>query len=65
MQLSIFQCRLDRKKLLRMVDSLQELINTNEDHLMVIDIGPADTVTIKVESFGRPYRPMEHNAIIV
>ena len=39
LQLSVFQCRLSRVNLLRMTDTLTELIDTAEDHLMIIDIG--------------------------
>lgn len=65
LQLSVFQCRLSRVNLLRMTDTLTELIDTAEDHLMIIDIGPADSVTIRVESIGRPFRPIERRAVIV
>ena len=65
LQLSGFQCRLSRVNLLRMTDTLTELLDTAEDHLMIIDIGPADSVTIRVESIGRPFRPIERRAVIV
>ena len=65
LQLSVFQCRLSRENLLRMTDTLTDLIDTSEDHLMIIDIGPAESVTIRVESIGRPFRPIERRAVIV
>jgi len=65
LQLSVFQCRLSRENLLRMTDTLTDLIDTAEDHLMIIDIGPAESITIRVESFGRPFRPIERRAVIV
>ena len=65
LQLSVFQCRLSRENLLRMTDTLTGLIDTAEDHLMIIDIGPTESVTIRVESFGRPFRPIERRAVIV
>lgn len=65
LQLSVFQCRLNRQNLLRMTDALTELMNADEDHLMIIDVGPAESVTIRVESFGRPFKPIERRAIII
>jgi CRISPR-associated protein Cas2 len=65
LQLSVFQCRLNRQNLLRMTDTLTNLMNTKEDHLMIIDIGPADSITIRVDSFGRPFKPIERRAVIV
>ncbi|MDD2463574.1 MAG: CRISPR-associated endonuclease Cas2 [Desulfobulbus sp.] len=65
LQLSVFQCRLNRQNLLRMTDTLTELMNADEDHVMIIDVGPAESITIRVESFGRSFRPIERRAVIV
>lgn len=65
LQLSVFQCRLNRMHLLRMTDTLKELMHAGEDHLMIIDIGPAESVSIRVESYGRPFNPIEKRAVIV
>ena len=65
LQLSVFQCRLNRTNLLRMTDALTELMIAAEDHVMIIDVGPAESITIRVESFGRPFRPIERRAVIV
>ena len=65
LQLSVFQCRLNRENLLRMTDTLRDLINTSEDHLLIIDIGPADSINIKVDSIGKTFKPVERKAIIV
>lgn len=65
LQLSVFQCRLDRTNLLVMTDTLTELIDTKEDHVMIVDVGPAESVTIRVESIGRPFQPIERRAVIV
>ncbi len=65
LQLSVFQCRLNRENLLRMTDTLTELIDTTEDHLMIIDVGPAENITIRVDSIGRPFKPIERRAVIV
>lgn len=65
LQLSVFQCRLGREKLLRMTDTLTGLIDTTEDHLMIIDIGSAENINIRVESIGKPFRPIERRAVVV
>ena len=59
------QCRLSRQNLLRMTDSLTDLVSVAEDHVVIIDIGPAESVRIKVESIGRPFRPIERTAVVV
>ena len=54
-----------RENLLRMTDSLTDLVSVAEDHVVIIDIGPAESVRIKVESIGRPFRPIERTAVVV
>ena len=34
-------------------------------NMAAIDIGPAESVRIKVESIGRPFRPIERTAVVV
>ena len=42
LQLSVFQCRLSRSRAIELQARLTEAIANDEDHIMVIDIGPAD-----------------------
>ena len=65
LQLSVFHCRLTKEKRLRMKDRLSEVINRGEDHLLIIDLGPADAVQMRVESIGRPFQPINNDALIV
>lgn len=65
LQLSIFQCRLNRQNLLMMTDRLSELVAHDEDHLLIIDLGPSDQIELRVESIGRRFRPVEKKAVIV
>jgi CRISPR-associated protein Cas2 len=65
LQLSVFQCRLNREKLLHMKDRLSTLIDAGEDHLVIIDIGPAESVTVRIDSMGKPFVPIERRAVIV
>jgi CRISPR-associated protein Cas2 len=65
LQLSVFHCRLTKEKKLRMQDSLGEVIDRSEDHLLIIDLGPADTIELRVESIGKPFEPIEKEPVIV
>lgn len=65
LQLSVFQCRMGRKNWLLMTETLKALIHEKEDHVLIIDMGPADTVKIRVQSFGRSYEPVTREAMII
>jgi CRISPR-associated protein Cas2 len=65
MQLSVFQCRLTRMRVLRLEEALHKIVNHDEDHILFVDLGPADMVKPKVQSIGKPFAPVEHKAVIV
>ncbi|MFM2405890.1 MAG: hypothetical protein RL223_3770 [Pseudomonadota bacterium] len=66
MQLSVFQCRLTRSRLIDLQAKLTAAIHPGEDHVMLVDIGPADSVKPKVQSLGlRRYQQIEREAIVV
>jgi len=65
LQLSIFQCRLDRKHLAQFESHLSDLVSHEEDHLMIMDLGPADSVSPKVRSVGKRFEPVQREATIV
>ena len=65
LQLSVFQCRLNREKVLRMSDKLSGLIDKSEDHVVIIDLGPAESVSIRIESIGKRFEPIERKSVIV
>ena len=65
MQLSVFQCRLDKSNRFRMTDALSGIINHEEDHVLIIDIGPADGIKPKVTSMGRVFDAIEKAPVIV
>ena len=48
-----------------MTDSLTDLVSVAEDHVVIIDISPAESVRIKVESISRPFRAIERTAVVV
>jgi hypothetical protein len=47
LQLSVFQCRLSRKRKVELQAALGELINHNADHVLLLDLGHADKVELR------------------
>lgn len=64
-QLSVFQCRMSKIRLLQMEAALGEIVNRQEDHVLMLDLGPADTVKPRVSSIGKPFVPICPAAVIV
>lgn len=65
LQLSVFQCRLTRRRRAELETRLRELIKTGEDHVLVIDVGPADRVELAVESIGKTFSKIERRATVI
>lgn len=65
LQLSVFQCRLSRRRHAEMVALLDEIIHHQQDHVVIMDLGIADSVKPKVVSLGKAYSPVEKQSIIV
>lgn len=66
LQLSVFQCRLPRMRYLQLMHRVRELISLTEDHVMIIDVGPAEHVEPKVQSIGkRAFNAIERAPVIV
>jgi CRISPR-associated protein Cas2 len=53
MQLSVFQCRLTRMRQIELVRKLGDIILASEDHVMIIDVGPAESVEPRITSLGK------------
>ena len=65
-QLSVFQCRLTRVRHAELIADMDNIIHHDDDHVVIIDIGPADSVEPRVVSLGkRGYTPVEREPIIV
>lgn len=65
-QLSVFQCRLSRKRHAEMLATLDEIISNKEDHVVVIDVGTAENVAPKVVSLGKAaFEPVQREPTIV
>jgi len=65
LQLSVFQCRLSKIKALRMEAALSEIVNHAQDHILIVDLGPADSVKPHVKTIGGAFDPIERKPIIV
>lgn len=65
LQLSVFQCRLSNVKILLMEDKLKSIVNHDEDHVIIVDMGPARNIKPKVRSIGKVFAPIENRPVIV
>ena len=65
LQLSVFQCRLSRRRYAELETRLRELVKTGEDHVLLIDVGPADKMELAVESIGKTFAKIERRATVI
>lgn len=65
LQLSVFQCRMSQRRHAELVSTLDQIIHHDHDHVLLMDLGSADTVTPKVVSLGKDFNPVEREPIIV
>lgn len=65
LQLSLFHCRLDGRRRAEMAMTLEGLVNPAEDHVVILDLGPAEEVALAVETIGRPFEPIERRARVI
>jgi CRISPR-associated protein Cas2 len=64
-QLSVFQCRLTRRRQIELKQALDEVINHAEDHVIIIDVGPAAVNRPRIESLGKPFSMVDLGPVIV
>lgn len=65
LQLSVFQCRLSRKKHAELIALLDGIIHHTEDHVLIMDMGPAETVEPSFVSLGKDFEVLEKQPVIV
>lgn len=66
LQLSVFQCRLNRRRHAEMIATLDELIHHDQDNVLILDIGIADSVTPRVVSLGKTnFEAVKREPVIV
>ena len=65
LQLSVFQCRLTRVRVVQLESELREAMNQREDHVLIIDVGPADGIRPWVQSLGKLFQAVQREPVIV
>lgn len=65
LQLSVFQCRLSRVRHAELIALLDEIIHHDHDHVVIMDVGPAEKVKPRVTSLGKEFSPVERGPVIV
>jgi CRISPR-associated protein Cas2 len=64
-QLSVFQCRLSRRRHIELKLALEEVINHAEDHVIIIEVGPAAAIRPRIESLGKTFTIVDRGPVIV
>ena len=65
LQLSVFQCRLGRRRHAELVARLDDLIDHHTDHVVLVDVGVADGIEPRVVSLGKAFQPVRREPVIV
>jgi CRISPR-associated protein Cas2 len=65
LQLSVFQCRLSTQRHAELIALLDGIIHHDDDHVILVDVGPADHVVPRVVSLGKAYTPAAREPVIV
>ena len=64
-QLSVFQCRMSRRRHAELIALLDGMIHHADDHVVLLDVGPADKVAPHITSLGRNFNPVERSSVII
>lgn len=64
-QLSVFQCLLSPMRKAQLQGRIEEVIDTLEDHVMLMDLGPASREKPSVLSLGKPFEAVKRQVTIV
>ena len=59
------QCRLMARRRAEMGARLEDAIQPSEDHVLILDLGPAERVGPLVESMGKSYTAPPRQATVV
>ena len=65
LQLSVYQCRLTARRRIELAARLEQVIRRDQDSVVLLDLGPAETVRLRVEALGRPFQPRQRRAIAI
>lgn len=64
-QLSVFQCRLTARRRAELLIKIEAIVDLRHDHVLLMDLGPADRVKPRVESIGKRFAAVRREAIVV
>ena len=64
-QLSVFQCRLSRRRHAGLVARLDALIDHGEDHVVLVDVGVAEGIEPRIVSLGKGFQALRREPVIV
>jgi len=64
-QLSVFQCRLSKRRHQRLVAELETEIEPHEDHVLLFRLGRAESALADYVSLGRNFEPLTREPLIV
>lgn len=65
LQLSVFQCRLSPRARAELESRLRAEIKAGEDHVLLIDVGPADRTAPAIQSLGKTFAAIERRAVVI
>ena len=65
LQLSVFQCRLTAQRRAELATRLDAVIHGKDDHVLILDLGHADKVDLRVESLGKTFQAVTRTAIVI
>jgi CRISPR-associated protein Cas2 len=65
LQLSVFQCRLSAQRRAELAARLEAVIHGRDDHVLILDLGPADKVDPRVESLGKTFEAVTRTAVVI
>jgi CRISPR-associated protein Cas2 len=65
LQLSVFQCRLSPRRHAELIELLTGAINQRQDHVLLLNLGPADKVDPRVVSLGKTFEALGKEPVIV
>lgn len=65
LQFSVFECPLDDTRLAQAKTALAEIINTDQDQVLFVSLGPAaGDATLVIEALGLPYEVRSRVTIV-
>jgi CRISPR-associated protein Cas2 len=64
-QLSVFQCRLSARRRTELEGTLRVIVKAGEDHVLLIEVGPAEGTRLAVTSIGKSFEVVERRATVI